>query len=153
MKCTMTHPFLNTNECKYFTLVEFSKAFQRDNISLSMLCNCRSLEAHWGVLPEVFCNLSSDCHKLDIIDLTEIFRIRDSQQYNINWYQCLLFNTRMQNDDGHGGVDMPHGLLTKTLHTLNAKISITFPLVFESMFYEVQDNINKPFRCRCSLSS
>ena len=47
----------NTNECKYLTPVEFSKAFQSDNIS--MLCiNCRSLEAHWDSLQELFCNLS-----------------------------------------------------------------------------------------------
>ena len=38
---------------KYLTPVEFSKAFQSDNISLSMLCiNCRSLEAHWDSLQE-----------------------------------------------------------------------------------------------------
>ena len=30
-------PLKNTNECKYLTPVEFSKAFHTDNISLSML--------------------------------------------------------------------------------------------------------------------
>ena len=73
------------------TPVEISKAFQSDKISLSMLCiNCRSLEAHWDSLQEIFCNLSSDGLKLDKIGLTEIFRIRDSQQYNINGYHSLL---------------------------------------------------------------
>ena len=51
---------ININECKYLTAVEFSKAFQSDNISLSMLCiNCRSLEAHWDSLQDLCCNLSS----------------------------------------------------------------------------------------------
>ena len=96
---------LNPNECKYLTTVEFSNAFQSDKVSLSMLCiNCRSLEAHWDSVQELFCNLSSGGLKLDMIALTEIFRIRDSQQYNINGYHSLLFNTRLQNDDGHGGV-------------------------------------------------
>ena len=125
----MYHDSKNTNECKYLAPVEFSKAFQSDNISLSMLCiNCRSLEAHWDSLQELFCNLSSDGLKLDIIGLTEIFRIRDSQQYNTNGYHSLLFNTRLQNDDGHGGVGIY--ILTKTLHTLNAKISPYFSPCF-----------------------
>ena len=66
-------PFKKTNECKYLTAVEFSKVFQSD-----ILCkNCRSLEAHWDSLQELFCNLSSDGLKLDIIGFTEVFRIRD----------------------------------------------------------------------------
>ena len=35
-------------------------------------------------------------------------------------------------------------ILTKILHTLNAKISIFIPNVFESICFEVQDNQNKP---------
>ena len=62
-----------TNECKYLTPVEFSKAFQSDNISLSMLyINCRSLKAHWNSLQELFCNLSSDGLKRDIWLITNI---------------------------------------------------------------------------------
>ena len=96
---------LNPNECKYLTTVEFSNAFQSDKVSLSMLyINCRSFQAHCDSVKEVFCNLSSGGLELDIIALTEIFRIRDSQQYNIHGYHSLLFNTRLQNDYGHGGV-------------------------------------------------
>ena len=52
---------LNPNECKYLTTVEFSNAFQSDKVSLSMLCiNCRSLEAHWDSVQELFCNLASN---------------------------------------------------------------------------------------------
>ena len=121
------------------TAVEFSKAFQSDNISLSMLCiHCRSLEAHWDSLQELFCNLSSDDLKLDIIGLTEIFRIRDSQQYNINGYHSLLFNTRLQNDDGHDGVGI---YINKHFtYTKREDLSIFNPHVFESIFFKVQDN-------------
>ena len=75
---------LNPKECKYLTTVELSN-FQSDKVSLSMLSiNCRSLEAHWDSVQELFCNLSSGSLKLDMTALTEIFRIQDSQQYNIN---------------------------------------------------------------------
>ena len=52
-------PFsLNTNDCKHFSSVEFSKAFKPGNISLSMFCiNCRSLEAHWDSFQELLFNI------------------------------------------------------------------------------------------------
>ena len=80
--------------------VEFPNVFQ--SVKVSLCINCRSLEAHWDSVQELFCNLGG--LKFDMITLTEIFRIRNSQQYNINGYHSLLFNTRLQNDDGHGGV-------------------------------------------------
>ena len=74
--------------------------------------------------------------------LTEIFRIRDYQQYNINRYNSLLFNTRLQNDDGHGGVGI---YINETFtYTKREDLSIFIPHVFESICFEVQDNQNKP---------
>ena len=120
---------LNLNECKYLTTVEFSKAFQSDNVSLSMLCiNCRSIEAHWDSVQELFCNLSSGNLKLDMIALTEIFTIRDSQQYNRNGYHSLLFNTRLQNDDGHGGVGIY--ISDRFTYTKREDLSIFIPRLF-----------------------
>ena len=75
-----------------------------------------------------------------MIALIEIFRILDSQQYNINGYHSLLFNTRLQNDDGHGGV----GNYISFTYTKREDLSIFIPHVFESIFFEVQNNKNKP---------
>ena len=63
-----------------------------------------------------------------MIALTEIFRIRDSQQYNINGYHSLLFNTRLQNDDGHGGVGIY--INDSFTYTKREDLSTFFPHVF-----------------------
>ena len=93
-------------------------------------------------MQNLFCNLSSDDLKFDIIGLTEIFRIRDYQQYSINGYHSLLFNTRLQNDDGLGGVGIY--INENFTYTKREDLSIFIPHVFESIFLEVQDNQNKP---------
>ena len=104
-----------------------------------MLCiNCCSIEANWDSVQELFCNLSSGGLKLDMIALTEIFRIRDSQQYNINGYLILLFNTRLQNDDGHIYIN------ESFTYTKREDLSIFIPRLFESKFQKtVQNNKNK----------
>ena len=68
-------PFsLNTNDCKYFSSVEFFKTFKPGNISLSMFCiNCRSLEANWDSFQELLFNMSSNDLILDFIGITEVF--------------------------------------------------------------------------------
>ena len=60
---------LNTNDCKYFTPVEFSKAFYCDNILSMFSVNCRSLEAYWDSEQELPFNISSNGLQLDIIGL------------------------------------------------------------------------------------
>ena len=95
---------------------------------------------------ELLLNLSSNGLKLDIIGLTEIFRIRNSQQYKINGYRNLLFNTRLENDDGHRGV----GIYINESFTYSKRedLSIFIPYVFESIFLEIQGNNSKPIIVR-----
>ena len=70
-----------------------------------------------------------------MIALTEIFRIRDSQQYNINGYHSLLCNTRLQNDgmvQGHGGVGIY--INDSFTYTKHEDLPIFIPHVFKSVF-------------------
>ena len=67
---------------------------------------CRSLEAHWDTLQDLLLTMSSNGLTLDFIGLTEIFKIQDVLHYKINGYHNLLFNTRLDADDGHGGVGL-----------------------------------------------
>ena len=101
-------PFsMNTNECKYFTSVEFSKSFNSRNISLSMFCiDCHSLEAHWDSIQELLFNMSSNGITLDLISLTDVFKIQDILQYNINGYHSLLINTKLDTDNCCGGIGL-----------------------------------------------
>ena len=137
-------PFsLNTSECKYFTSVEFSKYVKPETVSLSMFCvNCRSLEAHWDTLQELLLTMSSNGLTLDFIGLTEIFKIQDVLHYKINGYHNLLFNTRLDADDGHGGI----GLYISETFTYSKRedLSIFIPHVFESIFFELQAAKRKP---------
>ena len=104
---------LNTSQCKYFTSVEFSKYVKSETVSLSIFCvNCRNLEAHWDTLHELLLTMSSNGFTLDFIGLTEVFKIQDVLHYKINGYHNLLFNTRLDTDDGHGGLDCISDIFT-----------------------------------------
>ena len=124
-------PFsFNTSECKYVTSVEFSKYVKPENVSLSMFCvNCCSLEAHRDTLQELLLNISSKGLTFDFIGLTEVFKIQDVLHYNINGYHNLLFNTRLDTDDGHGGVGL---YISETFtYSMREDLSIFIPHVFE----------------------
>ena len=128
-------PFsLNTSECKYFTSVEFCKYVKPENVSLSMFClNCCRLEAHWDTLQESLLTMSSTGLTLDFIGLTKVFKIQDVLHYQINGYHNLLFNTRLDTDDGHGGV----GLYISETFTYSKRedLSLFIHHVFESIFF------------------
>ena len=82
-------------------------------------------------MQELVCNLSSDGLKLDIIGLTYIFIIRDSQQYNANGYHSLFFDIILQN---YELVELGY-ILTKVLYTLNANISLYLLLMFLNLHF------------------
>ncbi len=128
-------PFsLNTSKCKYFTSVEFSKYVKPETVSISMFCvNCRSLDAHRDTLQELLLTMSSNGLTLDFICLSEVFKIQDVLHYKINGYHNLLFNTRLDTDDGHGGV----GLYISETFTYSKRedLSIFIPHVFESICF------------------
>ena len=71
-----------------------------------------------------------------------IFKIQDILHYKINGYHNLLFNTRLDADDGHGGV----GLYISETFTYSKRedLSIFIPHVFESIFFELQAAKRKP---------
>ena len=141
MKCTMTNhrSHLIRVNANILPLLNFLPG----TVSLSMFCvNCRSLEAHWDTLQELFLTMSSNGLTLAFIGLTEIFKIQDVLHYKINGYHNLLFNTRLDADDGHGGV----GLYISETFTYSKRedLSIFIPHVFESIFFELQAAKRKP---------
>ena len=78
----------------------------------------------------------------DFIGITEVFEIRDHFNYTLNGYHRLQYNTRPNNDDGHGGV----ALFIKEHYTFSIReeLSIFIPHVIETIFVEVQNKSNKP---------
>ena len=134
MKCTMTNhrSHLIRVNANILPLLNFLPG----TVSLSMFCvNCRSLEAHWDTLQELLLTMSSNGLTLAFIGLTEI---QDVLHYKINGYHNLLFNTRLDADDDHGGV----GLYISETFTYSKRedLSIFIPHVFESIFlnYKLQ---------------
>ena len=72
-----------------------------------MLClNCRSLEAHLDSFNELLLSLSPDGLIFELIGVTEIFRIRDEQQFKLNGYHNILYKTRCDISYGHGEVGL-----------------------------------------------
>ena len=108
-----------------------------------MFCvNCRSLEAHCDTLQELLLTMSSNGLTLDFIGLTEIVKIQDVLHYKINGYHNLLFNTRFDADDGHGGVGL---YITETfIYSKREDLLIFIHHVFESIFFELQTAKRKP---------
>ena len=99
--------------------------------------SCRSLEAHWETLQELLLTMSSNRLTLDFIDLTEVFKIQDVLHYKIDGYHNLLFDTRLDADDGHRGV----GLYISETFTYSKRedLSIFIPHVLESIYFELQE--------------
>ena len=91
----------NTSKWNLFTSIGFSKAFKPENISLYIFCvNYRGLDSNCDFLQEVLINVSSNSLTVDFICFTDVLH------HKINSYHNLLYNTRLDSDDGHGGVGL-----------------------------------------------
>ena len=100
--------------------------------------NCRSINANWESLNELFYNVTNSPFQFDFLGLTEIFKIHDHFNYSINGYHDIEFNTRHHSDDGHGGV----GLYVKSTVSYSRRddLSIFITHVLESIFVEAKLN-------------
>ena len=107
-----------------------------------MFCiNSRSINSNWDALNELIYNKSSEHFHFDIIALTEVFKLRDGFNYDMNGYHEILSNTRDALDDGHGGVGI---YVNKNMPYLTRDdLSVFIPHVLESLFIEVQINAFK----------
>ena len=114
-----------------------------------MFCiNCRSINSNWDALNELIYNMSSEHFHFDIIALTEVFKLRDGFNYDINGYHEILSNTRDTLDDGHGGVGI---YVNKNMPYLTRDdLSVFILHVLESLFIEIQINAKK-YRNWCHL--
>ena len=93
-------PF-NTSKWTLFTSTWFYKTLKPENISLYIFCvNYRGLEANCDSLQEVLINMSSNGLTIVFICFTDVLH------HKINGYHNLLYNTRLDTDDGHGGVGL-----------------------------------------------
>ena len=93
---------------------------------------------HWESLQELLITMSSKGLTFHFIGVTEVFKIQDVLHYKINIYHNLLFNMRLDTDDGHRGVDL---YISDTFITY---LAIFIPYVFESIFFELQTTKCKP---------
>ena len=127
---------------KYYTPDELIKTIGHTSKQMSMFSiNCRSINANWDSLNELFNNMSNDRFHFDIIALTEVFKLHDGFNYHIDGYHEILSNTRDDLDDGHGGVAL-YINENKPYH-LRDDLTVFIPHVLESLFVEVQINSKK----------
>ena len=123
-----------TNSCNYHTPNEFAQMLRHHNTHASLFClNCRSSNAHWDPLQELFLSMSTTKFQFDFIGLTEVFTICDDVNYKLNGYHDLQFNTRPDTDDGHGGVALY--IKDNLTYVKRDDLSIFIPHVFESIFF------------------
>ena len=133
----------DTHNCRYYISTECSNTFGYANIALSMLClNCRSLDALWDSFNELLISQSPDGLIFDLIGVTEIFRIRDEQRFKLNGYHNILYKTRCDTSDGHGGVGL---YINETFDYFKREdISVFIPHVIESIIFEVRLKMQNP---------
>ncbi len=107
-------PIIDLENSKYYTPVEFKQlTSQQDRNALSAFCvNCQSITAHWDGITDLISNMNSESHSLDLIGLTEIFKINSHTNYEIGGYHPIVYKTR--SDSNRGGV----GLFYKRQHEL-----------------------------------
>ncbi len=99
-------PILDMEQSKYYSPSEFSQlAGQRGHNALSAFCvNCQSLNGHWDGIINLLSELNSESHSLDLVGLTEIFKINDYTNYSISGYHPIVYKTRL--DGNRGGVGL-----------------------------------------------
>ena len=134
-------PFIgNQTSCNYYTPEEFANTFHQTNKSLSLFCiNCRSLNAHWDALKDLLYTMCVNHFLMDFIGLTEVFQIEQDQQFTLNGYHQLEYNTRPSLDDAHGGVAL---FINENLNYIKRDdLSIFIPHVMETIFVEIQYNV------------
>ena len=131
------------NLCNYYTPNEFSQLPHYNNTLISLFCiNCRSINAHWDHLQELLLNMNKTNFLFDLIGLTEVFHIRDDISYNLTGYHSLQYSTRSDADDGRGGIALY--IKDDLTYSKRGDLSIFIPHVFESIFFEIKRNLNKP---------
>ena len=121
-------------DCKYYSPDQF--ALLNTNNAISAFCiNCQSLTSHWDGLCDILYRMNSAKNKLDIIGLTEVFKIHDNINYNISGYHQIVFKTRTDITRGRGGVALY--INNKFQFSIRQDLSIFIPHVYESLFVEI----------------
>ena len=131
-------PFGDLNStCEYFTPEQFCETIDPTDRHLSSFCiNCQSINAHWDGFQNLMLGLSTEEFHFDIIGITEIFKIHNNINYNIEGYHTLQFNTRPPNSDGRGGVGL---YINNDLQfEKRTDLSVFIEHVFESIFVEIR---------------
>ncbi len=127
------------DDCKYYAPEQFAN-LNTGNCFTSFCINCQSLTAHWDGLQDLLFNMNTGQQKIDIIGLTEIFRIQDNINYSIEGYHPIICKTRP--DSGRGGVAMY--VNENFQFTIREDLSVFIPHVIETLFVEMSiPNIDK----------
>ena len=120
------------DDCKYYAPEQMSQLITAKCFA-SFCINCQSITAHWDGLHDLLCSMSADHKKLDTIGLTEVFKIHDNINYDIEGYHPIIYKTRPES--GRGGVAM---YINENLHfTIRKDLSVFIPHVIETIFVEI----------------
>ena len=133
-------PIHDLNTCEYYAPKDIANLAQQGVDPFSSLCmNIQSINAHWEGLLELLGNTNTNSFTIDCLGLTEIFRINDFSNYNIEGYHPIVYKTRP--DRNRGGI----GLYVNAQLSFIPRedLSIFIPHVIESLFIEIQISSNK----------
>ena len=125
------------DDCKYYSPEEFTD-LNNDNSLVAFHINCQSLTSHWDDLNELLCKLNPNEHMLDIIGLTEIFKIHDTVDYSLDGYHPIIHKTRNESTHCRGGVAL---YINEQLNfDVREDLSFFLPHIYESLFIELRNN-------------
>ena len=102
--------------------------------------NCQSINAHWDELHDLVRNISTQKYSVDVIGLSEVFKIHQNINYDMDGYHPIEYNIR-SDKNGRGGVAM------YVKDSIDFKkqddLSVFIPHVIESIFMEIQNSHNE----------
>ncbi len=138
-------PIMDLDKSKYYSPDEFNQLkYQMGQNALSAFCvNCQSVTAHWDAIIDLVSKLNSNLHALDLIGLTEIFKINSHTNYEIAGYHPILYKTRT--DSNRGGIGL---YINETMtYTIREDLSLFIPHVYESLFVEIHVTQSRNIIC------
>ena len=128
-------------DCHYYCPNELAsyKNNLRNKISVFHI-NCQSINAHWDELHELICNIGSQKCSFDVIGLSEVFKIHQNINYDIDGYHPIEYKI-CSDENGRGGVAM------YVKNSIDFKkrddLSVFIPHVIETIFMEIRYSHNE----------
>ena len=136
-----TSPYNETNISTSYINVDSVPTKSNNNSLILMSLNIQSLAAKFNEFSDLINYMMTQNKAPDIICLQELWKITDPDQFELDVYQPLIFNTRCNTRGGGVGIYIKNNICFNTL----PQFSIFHERIFESVVVEISSTNGKKF--------